>query len=74
MKPCAKCGWMLKDSDVPDTLKVSMSVLTRAIHWLAWAFVIVGSFLNPEWFPYWLGFFLLIEGVLFCGANYTSSS
>lgn len=57
--------YTIEKSDLPNSFKIALSVFTKAIGWFAWTFVIIGSFLSTKYFPYWLAFFIIIEGLLF---------
>ena len=56
--------YLIRDAKVPESAKLALSVLTKAIGWFAFAFVIIGLFLNRQYFIYWLAFILFIEGLL----------
>lgn len=63
--------YLIEKTTLPESVKTSLSVLTRAISWLPWVFIGIGLLLKLEYFIYWLGFFIFIEGLLFIALVYT---
>jgi hypothetical protein len=57
--------YTIEKSGLPNSFKLALSVFIKAIGWFAWAFVIIGTLLDSKYFPYWLAFFMVVEGVLF---------
>ena len=62
--------FLIERSDLPDSAKIALAILTKAISWLPWAFVGVGFLIKLEFFTYWLAFFVFIEGSLFVALMY----
>ena len=60
----------VRDAQVPDTVKLALSVLIKAVTWFPWVFIGIGILLNREYFIYWLGFFLFVEGLLILSLVY----
>lgn len=56
---------LINSSKLPSGTRTTLAVVTSAIRWLIWPFIGIGLLLNKEFFPYWLGFFIFIESVLF---------
>ena len=56
---------LIKSSKLPDGTKTALAILTSAIKWLPWPFVGIGLLIKINFFPYWLGFFIFTESVLF---------
>jgi len=56
---------LIKSSKLPDGTKTALAILTSAIKWMPWPFVGIGLLIKINFFPYWLGFFILIESILF---------
>lgn len=61
---------MLEKADIPTTVRVALTVITKAVSWFPWVFVGIGLFLRGEYFLYWLVFFMVIEGVLLIALVY----
>jgi len=57
--------YLIEKTTLPESIKISLSVIIRAITWLIWAFVGVGLLLDSKYFIYWIAFFIFIEGMLF---------
>ena len=55
---------LLKEAELTDTVKLPLTILIKAVGWFPWVFVGVGLVLNREFFIYWLGFFIFVEGLL----------
>lgn len=56
---------LIKSSKLPDGTKTALAILTSAIKWMPWPFVGIGLLIKIDFFPYWLGFFILVESMLF---------
>lgn len=56
---------LINSSKLPDGTKTALAILTSAIKWLPWPFVGIGLLIKIDFFPYWLGFFILAESTLF---------
>ena len=61
---------IIETAEMPGTVKVAITTVTKAISWLPWPFVIIGSLMKIEYFFYWLAFFIVIEGALFLALIY----
>lgn len=61
---------ILQNSDIPNTVKVAVTIIIRVISWLPLVFVGVGILLSLQFFYYWLAFFILIEGILLIALTY----
>src|SRR5437870_10016417 len=61
---------VIERAAIPPALRVGLLVTVRAMAWLAWAFVGVGVLLSKEYFPYWMGFVLVFETILFVALFY----
>lgn len=61
---------LINSSKLPDGTRIILIVITSAIRWLIWPFVGIGILLSNAFFPYWLGFFIFIESVLFLSLVY----
>lgn len=61
---------LLKEAALADTVKLPLTILIKAVTWFPWVFVGVGLILNREFFVYWLGFFLFIEGLMIAALVY----
>jgi len=57
--------YLIKDAAIPGSIKITLSLITKSISWFPYVFVGIGILLNNQFFIYWLGFFILIEGILF---------
>lgn len=54
----------LEKSKVPEPVRLSLTIATKAAEWLPWVFFFFGLILNQQNFQYWLAFFLFAEGSL----------
>lgn len=62
--------YVLRHADLADTIKLPLTILIKAVGWFPWVFVGVGLILSRDFFIYWLGFFLFIEGLLLAALVY----
>ena len=62
--------YLLEEAELPDTVKLPLTILIKAVAWFPWVFVGVGLVLSRDFFIYWLGFFLFIEGLLVAALVY----
>ncbi|HOE00183.1 MAG TPA: hypothetical protein PLT12_05505 [Kiritimatiellia bacterium] len=60
----------IEKSQAPEIVKLSLNIVTKAISWFPWIFVVIGFFLPGSYFTLWLGFFLLVEGGLILALIY----
>lgn len=56
---------LINSSKLPSGTRTTLAVITSAIRWLIWPFIGIGLLLDNQFFPYWLGFFIFVESILF---------
>ncbi len=61
---------LIEKSSAPEAVRLALSLVTKLISWLPYAFVGVGLFLNTANFIYWLAFFIFAEGALIAALIY----
>ena len=53
--------YLITNSKLPESLKVSLAILTKSAQWLVWAFIGVGILLNKEYFSTGWHFFYSLK-------------
>ncbi len=61
---------LIDESDIPHAVKISLLIISKAVSWMPWVFVIIGLMLDLKYFIYWLIFFIFIEGFLLVSLVY----
>ena len=55
---------LVKNSNIPEIIKIIIIVIIRCITWFVWAFIGIGILIKNEFFIYLLLFFIFIEAFL----------